>query len=170
MVQRVRVARNDRRRATTTKPRRALPKIPTKTTGAGPDPGTSVVASVAVVAGVAVDLVVAVEVEHVDLVIVSLIKVTSPFRASARPSTVTPLAIVIDVRAMMVPPNVEPDPRVAELVTCQKTLQGWPPLMKRTELDDAVMRSDVAWKIHTEFGSFWPSSYRSGGLPSTSTL
>jgi hypothetical protein len=30
--------------------------------------------------------------------------------------------------------------------------------MKRTELDEAVMRSDVAWKIQTEFGSFWPSS------------
>lgn len=30
---------------------------------------------------------------------------------------------------------------------CQKTLQGWAPLMKATELDDAVTRSDVAWKI-----------------------
>src|SRR3990172_8459242 len=30
--------------------------------------------------------------------------------------------------------------------------------MKRTMLDDAVMRSDVAWKIQTESGSFWPSS------------
>jgi hypothetical protein len=30
--------------------------------------------------------------------------------------------------------------------------------MKPTELDDAVMRSDVAWKIQTEFGSFSPSS------------
>jgi hypothetical protein len=72
-----------------------------------------------------------VTVAHVD-VIMSFIKVTSPFRASTRPFTVTPPARVIDVRAMMVPPNVEPDPRVAELVTCQKTLQGSAPLMNLT--------------------------------------
>jgi CBS domain-containing protein len=95
-------------------------------------------------------------VEHVD-VIMSLFKVTSPFRASTRPFTVTPPAIVIDVRAMMVPPNVEPEPRVAELVTCQKTLQGLPPLMKSTRLAEAVMRSDGAWKIQTELESFPPS-------------
>ena len=95
-------------------------------------------------------------VEHVD-VTMSLFKVTSPFRASTRPFTVTPPAIVIDVRAMMVPANVEPDPRVAELVTCQKTLQGSPPLMKPTELAEAVMRSDGAWKIQTELESFPPS-------------
>ena len=38
------------------------------------------------------------EAEHV-FVIVSWIKVTSPFRASAAPCIVTPLAIVMDVRA-----------------------------------------------------------------------
>jgi hypothetical protein len=95
---------------------------------------------------------------HVAFVIVSFIKVTSPFRASARPLTVTPLAIVIDVRARMVPTKLEPDPSVAELVTCQKTLHGFAPLMSTTLLEDAVTRSDVAWKTQTEFGSFWPSS------------
>ena len=54
--------------------------------------------------------------------------------------------------------KVEPDPRVAELVTCQKTLHELAPRMSFTELPDAVMRSDVDWKIQTEAGSFWPSS------------
>jgi hypothetical protein len=108
--------------------------------------------------GAAVGDGVGVAVEHVDLMIVSLIKVTLPFRASARPSIVTPLFIVMEVRARMVPAKLEPDPSVAELVTCQKTLQGWPPLTKRMELDDDVMRSDVAWKTQTGFASFWPSS------------
>jgi hypothetical protein len=95
---------------------------------------------------------------HVDVTKVSLIIVTVPFRASALPLTVTPFASVMDVRARIVPTKEDPDPRLAELVTCQKTLQGLPPLTKLTELDDAVTRSDVAWKIHTEFGSFCPSS------------
>jgi hypothetical protein len=91
-------------------------------------------------------------------VIRSPIKVTSPFRASAAPCIVTPLAIVMDVRARIVPMKAEPDPRVAELVTCQKTLHELAPLMSFTELPDAVTRSDAAWMIQTEFGSFWPSS------------
>jgi len=95
-------------------------------------------------------------VEQVAVVMVSLIKVTSPVLASARPFSVTPLAIVMDVEAMIVPANVEPDPRVAELVICQKTLQGWPPLMNTTE--PATMRSDVPWNTQTEFGSPPPSS------------
>ena len=95
---------------------------------------------------------------HVDVMKVSLIIVTSPLRANALPFTVTPFASVIDVRARIVPTKEEFDPRVAELVTCQKTLHGLPPRIKLTELVDAVMRSDCAWKIQTEFGSFWPSS------------
>jgi hypothetical protein len=95
---------------------------------------------------------------HVDVLKWSLISVTSPLRASALPWTVTALSSVMDVIARIVPTKEEPEPRVAELVTCQKTLQGLPPLMNTTELVDAVMRSDVAWKIHTEFGLFAPSS------------
>jgi len=38
--------------------------------------------------------------------------------------------MVMDWSAMIVPTNVEPVPSVAELVTCQKTLQGLAPLMK----------------------------------------
>jgi len=68
--------------------------------------------------------------------------------------------MVIDVSAMIVPTNVEPDPSVAELVTCQKTLQELAPLISFTLLDEAVTRADVAWKIQTELGSCWPSSVK----------
>jgi hypothetical protein len=71
---------------------------------------------------------------HTDLVIVSCIRVTVPLRASSRPSMETPSATVIDVRAMTVPAKLEPDPRVAELVTCRKTLQGWAPRVNLTDV------------------------------------
>jgi hypothetical protein len=90
--------------------------------------------------------------------IVLLSRVTAPVLARARPFTVAPEVIVIDVRAMIVPARVEPVASVAELVTCQKTLQGLAPLMSATRLDDDVMKVEVALKIQTEFGSFWPSS------------
>lgn len=83
-------------------------------------------------------------VAQVGLVMVSLIKVTSPFRASARPSTFTPLAIVIEVNARIDPTKVEPEPSVAELAICQKTLHELAPLMSLTELDDAVIRDEAA--------------------------
>lgn len=89
--------------------------------------GVAVPAVVGVAAGVGVAVGAGVAVAaaaQVVRVMRSLIRVTVPFRASARPLTVTPLFIVIEVRARIVPTNVEPDPSVAELVTCQKTLQG----------------------------------------------
>jgi hypothetical protein len=96
---------------------------------------------------------------HADEMNVSLINVTLPVLASALPSTVTPLWSVMDVSAMIVPTKDVPDPKFAELVTCQKTLHGLAPLMRRTAAaDDAVMSEDVAWKIQTEFGSPWPFS------------
>ena len=49
----------------------------------------------------------------------SLINVTEPFRASARPCTVTLSCIVMVVRARMFPAKVESLPRFAELPTCQ---------------------------------------------------
>ena len=96
--------------------------------------------------------------EQDDPEIVLLSRVTAPVRARARPFTVAPEVIVIDVRAMIVPARVDPVASVAELVTCQKTLHGLAPLMSATRLDDDVMNVDVALKIQTEFASFWPSS------------
>ena len=58
--------------------------------------------------------------EQVGVVIVSLMSVTLPFRASARPLSVTPLSMVIEVSAMMVPTKVEPDP--SDLYLCAARL------------------------------------------------
>jgi hypothetical protein len=52
-----------------------------------------------------------------------LSSVTAPTRARSLPSTVAPVVAVIDIRARMFPLNVVVVPRVAELPTCQKTLQ-----------------------------------------------
>jgi hypothetical protein len=58
--------------------------------------------------------------------------VTAPLRASARPSTVEPVATVIEVNARTFPWNAVPEPIVAELPTCQKTLHGEAPLIRTT--------------------------------------
>jgi hypothetical protein len=91
---------------------------------------------------------------HVDDRNRSLINETKPMLARALPYTVTPASIVMDASARIVPAKVEPDPKVAELTTRQKTLHGLAPFTKLTRLDDAVTRSDVALKIQTELGSF----------------
>ena len=44
-------------------------------------------------------------------------------------------------------------PSVAELPTCQKTLQAWAPLIRLTELAEAVVSVEPAWKTKTAFGS-----------------
>jgi hypothetical protein len=69
---------------------------------------------------------------HAVLRNLSLISVTLPFLASALPYTVTLSARVMEVKAMIVPTNVEPVPRAAELPICQKTLQGFAPLTRLT--------------------------------------
>ena len=58
--------------------------------------------------------------------------VTAPFRASALPCRFTPVVMVMDVSARMFPLNTEFVPRVAELPTCQKTLQALAPLARTT--------------------------------------
>jgi hypothetical protein len=46
--------------------------------------------------------------------------------------------------AMIVPTKLVVVPSVAELPTCQYTLQGWAPLIKLTELPGPVMSVDPA--------------------------
>ena len=65
-------------------------------------------------------------------VTVSLSSVTAPSRASARPWIVTPAPTVIDVWARIEPRSSELAPSVAELPTCQKTLQAWAPPVSET--------------------------------------
>ena len=53
--------------------------------------------------------------------------VTAPFRARACPDTFAPVVKVMLVSARMLPASVVVVPRVAELPTCQNTLQSEPP-------------------------------------------
>lgn len=58
--------------------------------------------------------------------------VTAPLRANARPLTFALVLSVMLVSATMLPLNAVPVPSVAELPTCQKTLQSFAPLMTMT--------------------------------------
>lgn len=60
---------------------------------------------------------------HVDGVTVFVSKVTAPLRARRRPPTIASVSALIDVSARMFPLKVEFVPKVAELPTCQNTLQ-----------------------------------------------
>ena len=73
-------------------------------------------------------------------VILSVSSVTAAVRAYNPPLTEMPVVTVIEVCARMFPAKVVPVPRVAELPTCQKTLQALAPLIRRTEEADAVVR------------------------------
>ena len=79
--------------------------------------------------------------------------VTAPILARARPWISVPVVTVMDWSAMMVPTNLELVPRVAELPTCQNTLQGCAPLTRMTLLAEAVVSVDPAWKMKTALGS-----------------
>ena len=76
---------------------------------------------------------------HVDRLIVLLSNVTAPLRASARPRSVAPAFIVMEVSARMFPANSAFVPMVAELPTCQNTLQDRAPLMNRTWLPEPTV-------------------------------
>src|ERR1051326_7583184 len=60
----------------------------------------------------------------VGIVIVFESNVTAPVRANIRPSTLTPVVTVMEAKAMMVPLNTEPVPKVAELPTWQCYVVG----------------------------------------------
>jgi hypothetical protein len=72
----------------------------------------------------------------------------------------------IDVRARMVPAKSEPVPSVAELPTCQKTLQAWAPLVRMTLVAESVTSVEAAWKMKTAFGS--PPAFRVSDPPTSS--
>jgi len=80
-------------------------------------------------------------------VIVSSIMVTAAVSANRPAWHETPELAVMDASAMMVPTNEVLVPRVAELPTCQKTLQAWAPLIRTTEAAVAVV--DVGWVTTT---------------------
>ena len=64
----------------------------------------------------------------------------------------------MDVNAKICPTKCEFVPRVAELVTCQKTRQNRAPLMSLTLLPDAVISVEADLKMKTALGSPLASS------------
>jgi hypothetical protein len=77
---------------------------------------------------------------------------TDPFRASSRPDTVDPVSAVMEVSASTLPTKVVPVPSVAELPTCQNTLQAWAPPVSAIVVFEAVMSVVPAWKMNTAPG------------------
>jgi len=74
--------------------------------------------------------------------------VTEPFLASARPFRVPPSSVML-IKAMIFPAKLLPVWMVAEVPTCQNTLQGDAPPVKATVAPVAVVRVLPIWKIHT---------------------
>src|SRR5579872_6478487 len=83
--------------------------------------------------------------------------VTAPLRASARPSRLAPVVIVMLVNARMFPPNAVAVPMVAELPTCQKTLQMEAPLTTTTDEPLAVVKVLPILNTNTAFAVPWAS-------------
>jgi hypothetical protein len=101
---------------------------------------------------------VGVGVAQAGTLIVSSSSVTAALRARARPVMVAPFCTVMELRARMVPTKTEDVWMVAELPTCQKTLQAWAPFSRTTELPTSASSVEAgAWKIQTESGLFCPS-------------
>ena len=74
-------------------------------------------------------------------------KVTAPFCARRRPSTVAPVVTVMDIAATRTPTKVVVVPSVAEEPTCQKTLHGNAPSTKVMVAAEAVVRVEPILKI-----------------------
>src|ERR1035437_8021239 len=127
---------------------------------AGVSIGVTVGVSVGVGVGVGVEVGVGVGVRvHAIGVIVLVSSVTAQSdetpRAKALPFTVAPVFNVILSVAIIVPTNEVVVSRVAELPTCQNTLQPGPepPLIKVTDEPGWVMSVVPVLKIQTAFGS-----------------
>ena len=88
-------------------------------------------------------------------------RVTAPVCANARPCSEAPVCSVIDARAMMSPTKKLFVPRVAELPTCQKTLEAWARPARMTLRPDVTVSEDGIWKMKTAFAFHRPVSVRS---------
>jgi hypothetical protein len=95
-------------------------------------------------------------------------RVTAPVCAKTRPSTLAPESSVTEANARIVPTKDVVLPSVAELPTCQKTLQAWAPFSRTTDAADAVVKVDPAWKINTALGS--PPAFKVSGPVSCMAL
>ena len=86
-----------------------------------------------------------------------LSSVTAPFCAKVLPDTVALVFNVMLVSARMFPMNEVVVPRVAELPTCQNTLQPEALLITFTDELLAVVSDDAIWKTKTAPGFPWAS-------------
>jgi tetrahydromethanopterin S-methyltransferase subunit E len=93
--------------------------------------GVAVAVSVGVAVAVSVGVAVGAAQAKVPTWFVSI--VTAPLRARVLPDTLAPVVRVMLVRARMLPTNTVPVPMVAELPTCQNTLQPTPLLVTRID-------------------------------------
>jgi hypothetical protein len=94
-----------------------------------------------------------------------LSSVTAPVCARALPLMLAPVVTVMLASARMFPMNDVLVPSVAELPTCQKTLQGWAPLISRTLALLAVMSVLSIWKMNTALALPWALSVRLPVIP-----
>jgi hypothetical protein len=78
---------------------------------------------------------------HAVMSTVLVSSVTEPFCARSLPWTVAPVMRVMLVSAKTFPTKLVVVPSVAELPTCQKTLQGLAPLISTTDDPLAVVRA-----------------------------
>jgi hypothetical protein len=84
----------------------------------------------------------------------SSIKVTAPDSARSRPLASTALPTEIETAAISVPLKCDAVLRVAELPTCQKTLQALASWISSILLRTPVVRVDGIWKINRLFELF----------------
>jgi hypothetical protein len=81
--------------------------------------------------------------EHEALVIALVSSVTAPTRASALPFSEAPVVSEMDWSAITVPAKAEFVPKVADVPTCQKTLQACAPPISTTLRPDVVVRVEA---------------------------
>src|SRR4029078_8497807 len=97
---------------------------------------------------------------HDEALILFVSRVTAPLRASARPTRLAPVVMVMLVSARMLPTSEVEVPTVADEPTCQNTLHGDPlPLMITDELEAVVSVLPIL-KIHIAAALPWPFSVR----------
>jgi hypothetical protein len=102
-------------------------------TGVAVGVGVAVAAPVAEAVGEAVGEAVEVDPAQASKPTWFVSNVTAPFRARALPDTLAPVVREMLVKARILPTNTVPVPMVAELPTCQNTLQSTPPLVIWTD-------------------------------------
>jgi len=107
-------------------------------------------AAVVVVPRAVVVVVVGVTAAHCEALMVFALSVTLPFWAKTRPCTVALLRSETEVNAIIVPLKFVVEPSVADEPTCQKTSHGVTPPVKTTELADAVVSVETAWKMNCD--------------------